>query len=561
MSIEARTRLLPDWFTRLRTHQLALPRFQRWEAWDAGNISQIFNTILRDLPVGAVLVLEIGDEPPFVARPLKGAPTSGERVTEHLLDGQQRLTALWRGLHNNYEDRTYFVYFTPDVETGMPYYVDSVARSKKDGDTVFRPLWANSISEQWKRRMIPLGLFAPELDAQKNFQDWSREAIKDERERDDVSLQVSLIRQKFASFNLPFMSLPVTTKKEVALDVFIKMNTSAAPLSMYDIVVAQVEAALGKSLHDLVGDIRRTSPTIEVYYSPEELALYASALLQERAPTNASYMNKDFAAMMIENWDKVLRGVSRTVEFLEEERIFDAKRLPSDVAIPVLIALWGLAPMALDGEGRARTLLRKYLWRAFFSNRYERSTNSRSVADFIQLKPLLSASPTTPVAPDIFDDAKHPLPQIEELIDAGWPVSKERVSRAILALALKQGGCDLADGATVSRANLSKREYHHLFPDAHLTRLGVPSDRIYLSLNCALVTWQTNRNIRDKTPERYLAERRDGTDLGEPEVRARLATHLIPFDEMVSNDYQAFLNKRASIVFDAMSKLCATGGT
>jgi hypothetical protein len=76
-----------------------------------------------------------------------------------------------------------------------------------------------------------------------------------------------------------------------------------------------------------------------------------------------------------------------------------------------------------------------------------------------------------------------------------------------------------------------------------------------------LVTWQTNRNIRDKTPEYYLGERREGTGLGETEVRARLATHLIPFDEMVSNDYQAFLNKRASIVFDAMAKLCSTGGT
>jgi hypothetical protein len=187
--------------------------------------------------------------------------------------------------------------------------------------------------------------------------------------------------------------------------------------------------------------------------------------------------------------------------------------------------------------------------------------NSRSLADFIQLKPLLSTSSTPQFVSDIFDDTKHPLPQIEELVDAGWPVSKERVARAILALALKQGGCDLADGATVSRANLSKREYHHLFPDAHLTRLGESSERIYLSLNCALVTWQTNRHIKDKTPERYLGERRDGTGLGEAEVRARLATHLIPFDEMLSNDYQAFLNKRASILFGAMTKLCTTGGT
>lgn len=561
MSIEARTRLLPDWFTRLRTHQLALPRFQRWEAWDAGNIAQMFNTILRDLPVGAVLVLEIGNESPFVARALKGAPTSGERVTEHLLDGQQRLTALWRGLHNNYEDRTYFVYFTPDEETGMPHFVGSVARWKKDGDKTFRPFWANSSKTQWDRRMIPLELFAPELEAQRKFQEWSKEAIQDEKERDDISLQVSLIRQKFASFNLPFMSLPVTTKKETALDVFIKMNTSAAPLSMYDIVVAQVEAALGQSLHDLVGDIRRTSPDIEHYYSPEDLSLFASALLQDRAPTNANYMSKEFAAKMIENWSDVLIGVSRTVEFLEEERIFDAKRLPTDVVIPVLVALWSIAPKALDGAGRARTILRKYLWRAFFTNRYEKSTNSRSLSDFIELKPLIVGASGSTSVPDIFDDTKHPLPQKEELIDAGWPVSKERLSRGILALALKHGGCDLADGGTANRANLAKREYHHLFPDAHLARIGVPDDRIFLSLNCALVTWQTNRNISDKTPEKYLAERRDGTGLGEQEIRARLQTHLVPFDEMIKNDYTAFLEKRASIVHDAMKVLCSTGGT
>jgi hypothetical protein len=32
MSIEARNRLLPDWFTRIRTRQTVLPRFQRFEA-------------------------------------------------------------------------------------------------------------------------------------------------------------------------------------------------------------------------------------------------------------------------------------------------------------------------------------------------------------------------------------------------------------------------------------------------------------------------------------------------------------------------------------------------
>lgn len=560
MSIEARNRLLPDWFTRIRTHQTVLPRFQRFEAWDHSRVTQMFNTILQDLPVGAGLVLEIGDEEPFISRNLKGAPAKGERVTEHLLDGQQRLTALWRGLLNNYDDRTFFLYLLTDEETGLPFYVDSIARSKRDGDKEFRPFWANQPNEQWNRHMIPLHLFAPDIEAYKSFRKWANQAIDSQEEREEVSDQiVAPIRQKFASFNLPFMSLPVTTKKQTALDVFIKMNTSAAPLSIYDIVVAQVEAGMGKSLHDLVADTRKACPNISAYYSVEDLALYGSALLQDRAPTNATYMAKDFGFQLLENWDTFLSGVKRTVDFLEQERVFDATRLPTDVVIPVLVALWGLAPRGLDAEGRARGLLRKYLWRAFFSNRYEKSTNSRALADFNELKPLITGTGVT--EPSIFKDDLHPLPQLQELAAAGWPVRRDRLARAILALALKQGGADLADGGAATRESLAQREYHHLFPDAHLTRLGISDEQIYLSLNCALVTWRTNRNISDKAPERYLAERREGTELGEAEVKARLATHLIPYDEMVADDYQGFLKARATLVHAAMTTLCAGGGT
>lgn len=559
MAIEARNRPLPDWFTRLRTHQTVLPRFQRFEAWDHANVSQLFNTILRDLPIGALLVLEIGDEPPFISRPLKGAPDSGERVTENLLDGQQRLTALWRGLHNNYDERTYFLFLAPDEDTGMPYYVDSIARWRKEGDVEARPFWVNRPKEQWKRRMIPLDLLAPDIAAQQRFREWSKVATEGQDERETISDQVSLLRQAFASFNLPFMSLPVTTKKQTALDVFIKMNTSAAPLSLYDIVVAQVEAGMGKSLHDLVADTREVCPAIAAYYSPEDLVLYGSALLQGRAPTNGTYMAKDFGPQLLANWETYLRGVTRTVEFLEQERVFDAARLPTDIVLPVLVALFGGAPTTLDAEGRARTLLRKYLWRAFFSNRYEKSTNSRALADFNELKPLVTGTGSS--TPAVFNEDLHPLPQPQELMDARWPVRKDRLARAILALALRKGGVDLADGGVVTRANLAKREYHHLFPDAHLSRLGIPEDQIYLSLNCALVTWRTNRSISDKDPERYLGERRDGTDLGEAEVKARLATHLIPYDEMVAGNYHEFLSARALLVHAAMENLCTTGGT
>jgi hypothetical protein len=405
--------------------------------------------------------------------------------------------------------------------------------------------------------MVPLDLFAPGESGPQRVREWAKEAIEDRDERDEVSDHAAKIREAFTTFNLPFLSLPVTTKRETALDVFIKMNTSATPLSTYDVVVAQVEAGLGKSLHDLVAAVREACPTISDYYPPDDLALYASALLQGRAPTNANYLARDFGTQLLAHWDKVLVGVARTATFLEEERIFDAARLPTDLVVPVLTALWAIAPEGLDAEGRARTILRRYLWRAFFSARYEKATSSRSLVDFHELKPLVTGTGAS--TPAILDDAQYPLPQAAELIDASWPKNKDRLARAILALALKRGGLDLADGSTVSRSNLPRREYHHIFPEAHLRRIKVPDETIYRSLNCALVTWRSNRTISDKEPERYLAERCEGAELGAAEVNARLTSHLIPYDEMVRGDYAAFLASRADIVEVAMRRVCAGG--
>jgi hypothetical protein len=557
MAISAQNRNLPDWFTRIRLLQTKLPRFQRFEAWDHANVTQMFNTILRGLPIGATLVLEIGNEEPFISRPLSGAPETGERTTEHLLDGQQRLTALWRGLHNNYEDRTFFVYFKTEPESGMPYYVGSVGRWKKDGDQEFRPFWANNTQELWKRRMVPLDLCAPGDHARDRFKEWIRQAVPDADEREGIMEIRTEIAQIFATFNLPYLSLPVRTSKDTALDVFLKMNTSAAPLTRYDIVVAQIEADMGESLHDLVGKVKQDCPTMSAYYSVEELVLYASALLQGRAPTNATYLSKDFGQQLLTNWDSLVSGVKRTASFLESEKVFDAQRLPTDVTVPVLVGLLALAPGALDPAGQARIVARKYFWRAAFSNRYENSTTSRSLTDFTELKPLVMGS--GPSSPTIFNDELYPLPQEQELINAAWPKKKDRLARAILAVAMRDRGLDLADAEPATRENLAQREYHHLFPRAYLRDRGYQDSEIFRALNCALVTWQTNRNISAREPEHYLAQRRDANELGDKEVRDRLATHLIPFEALVAGDYDDFLSERASMIHVRMKTLWAGG--
>ena len=180
---------------------------------------------------------------------------------------------------------------------------------------------------------------------------------------------------------------------------------------------------------------------------------------------------------------------------------------------------------------------------------------------------------TEPLSP-IFDEEEYPLPTTEELIRAGWPKRKDTLARAILAVSLKGGARDFADNETVSQEQLSRREYHHLFPDSLLVGDGrLSSAESYRALNCALITWNTNRKIAAKEPLAYLQERTAGATLGEDEIRSRLASHLVPYDRLavggygdladeaeraskISDDYQTFLTRRAAMTKEAIVKLC-----
>ena len=551
--MEARNRHLPDWFTRIRTRQIMLPRFQRYEAWSHQQVTALLNTVLRGLPAGAVLTLDIGDSEPFISRTVVGAPEHGERVTEHLLDGQQRLTALWRSLTGNYGDRSYFVKLERDEDTGAPYQAESFARWQSGGQRY--PVWADQPAAQWERALIPIELLRPDGTAEAALKEWAKQVAGDDTELLlDIVQKGNQLRSIFAAFNIPFLSLPVGTSKETALNVFIQMNTSASPLTAYDIVVAQVEAGTGQSLHDMADELLQVAPSSIAYAEPSDIMLAANALLQDKTATRATYLSKGFPEGLIENWDAIKRGVTRAVRFLEEERILDSKRLPTDVIVGSLSALWAVAPEGLDAEGKARTLLRRYLWHSCFTDRYERTSATRALADVRELSKQLLGNDSEPL---VFDEKAHPLPTVEEIGVAGWPKRKDRLPRSILALSFRNGGLDFADAVPASRDHLQLREYHHLFPDAWLQReLNLKNPEIYLALNCALVTWKTNRSISDKAPDKYISQRLEASVLGEAEIRRRLESHLIPYDPIMQNDYPGFVSARAELMHNLMSKLC-----
>jgi len=332
------------------------------------------------------------------------------------------------------------------------------------------------------------------------------------------------------------------------------MNTSASPLKDFDIVVAQLESATGDSLHDMVEELVASVPAARDYGRIEDIILSVAALLMDRPPLKKTYLDTSYGNTFASVWDRLKHGFKYGIEFLRSEAILNEQCLPSEVAVYLICALWADVPeYDFDKGGNARSLIRKALWRAAYTSRYGKTSATRAYADYRVLRDMIAGQDTGPC--ELFDEVFHPLPAREEMLLAGWPGRKDRLPRAILATALRRGGLDFADGASITSDNFHGREFHHLYPVGVLS--GDRADeKVNRALNCALISWATNRKVGAQTPSQYITKRAEAAHLGEGAVRQRLESHLVPYDALVADDYDAFLVARAERIHDDMTKLC-----
>jgi hypothetical protein len=494
--------------------------------------------MLRGLPTGAALILRVDGPEQFRSKHIAGTPQDGGNITEQLLDGQQRLTAMWKSLHDLYENRKFLVSIdksTVDSSVNPSDYLQSneievVAQAIYEKNGKSYPMWVNDAKECWERGLIPVHLLRP-VDISKEKKTWLKAAEPENIDtRDFLDDLIDALRERIKHFNLPYLELPSTTRKHVALDVFIKLNTSSVKLTAYDIVVALVEDAAETSLHELVDSLAMKVPQVKDYAELPDLVLDTVALLQDIIPSQAGYVNINYKQLVSE-WDDLVCCFTKMVELLEEEHIYDEKRLPSYTALPVLAALTKYLPANADQLGNARHLLKKYLWRAFLTDRYEKATTTNSLSDFRKLRDYMLGKGEYEDIP-IFNDQEYPAPVKEIISDAAWAKNRTILGRGLLALQIKCGAYDIADNTPATKQSVLSREYHHLFPAALLGKADLSYNKIFSAVNCALISWRTNRTISDKNPMQYLLERAENCNLGEIERDRRLRSHLIPIPEL-----------------------------
>ena len=558
---------------RVHKGQIMLPRFQRKIAWNEGTSAMLMESLLKGDPVGLFLTLEVRTgEKIFETREIQGAPNPTCECKELLLDGQQRIMSLYRAVKDKF-DKPFIVEFAQVKQgenSGYEINVHQVKKLKKDGGL--------DIPEGITDYFFPAKLLSWEdLEVETQAKKWIQSHTEEHGLEAGAFREAYWhIKTRFLHFEVPVIRLPKTTTREHAINIFIQMNQSVAKLSAFDIAVAQYENEVEESLHEKVDEIAQKT---RLLHNPSDndakkdakigsFALRVFCLRKELPPTDGHFTNLDFNKVD-EDWSDFEYAVKRMSEILSQEKIWDRKRLPSLVPLHVIVALFMDRPSP-DKEGQYLRILRKYLWRAFLSDRYSYAANKKMQEDYNNLSIELNRSDLN--EEDL--ESKVPifrssvkLPEIEDIKEAGWPGGADRVGKGIFILTLGRGAKDIATGFSPGPDTPAKNyQYHHIYPKAYMKDTGSPlKDNVNSALNCMFLESPTNILLGDKSPYEYLKERMNFAD----DIADKLKTHIVPIGELLKSkprrdstreeresNFRDFIEERAKGIRSEIDKIC-----
>ena len=595
-------RAIGNWLDAVSDGRLALPSFQREIVWKQQMIAKFLESIIvyPERPVGVFLVLKTGGNPIFPPRYIDGiAGITGSNCEELLLDGQQRLTALWKSLKNEDDNCRYYVQFDKNFKVQA---IKVLTKNSKKDDQYFRfpnksfeqllfpvclldPQEDSAIVGKWTKK---LSTHTPSITGGKikkintMIQD-TRKIFKKER------------KQKLPNaYSIPFFELAIGTDRRVAIEIYEALNTNAVKLSHYYLAVAKMEKETSQSLYDIAKELDNQVNDLQgrALESDEtgELILKIFCLMNGKPPSGGQYKSLPFDEL-ISDKQTIFDGVEWAVKRLNDLQIWYGRQLPSTIPLRVLPALHqhyadyigrGSRGDKSKRQRMADKLINRYLWHVFLTKRYTGArVNILLQEDYEALKQCFKS--------DLAGNCENKIPifgaeklKKKEIKRVAWPKSKKILARGILLLCCQEGAKDPISGATLDVDNAGERQLHHIFPKSRALKSNDNKDRLFnphLALNCLFISKDTNDAFDNHLPGTYLEKiykpQNDSDEFDEDFVKENLESHgmsdalsqtlidakdaTLSSQKKIKGAYAKFRDKRAEEVMEKISKLLENG--
>jgi hypothetical protein len=345
-----------DAIDRIRGHRLLLPAIQREFVWGPEKIEWLFDSLLQGYPIGSFLFWEVREQ--SVKRDYKfyqflttfreryathnpEFPTAGHLDFDAVLDGQQRLTALYLGLVGTYAYKKPRVWWE-DNEKVLPtrkLYLNVLGRPDDRDDS-------GEVGRQFEFK------FLTDDEYQKDTPKWFLIRrildVAGAYEFNQLLNGEGFQTNEFSSRALAKLHSVIHTEKvinyyriersdiERALNVFVRVNSGGEPLSLSDMLMSTAIANwtkkdARKEILSLVDEIRGRG-----FFIDKDLVLKTCLYLYS---SDIRYRVANFSAGQVQpfeqNWEGIRASIVATFDLVRAIGYNESALLSKNATLPI----------------------------------------------------------------------------------------------------------------------------------------------------------------------------------------------------------------------------------
>lgn len=520
----------------------AVPEIQREFVWDPRRAGDLLDSIARQLPIGSLLVWRTSSDRKHLLRHAQEIlPPHDSRNADiwFLIDGQQRLSVLYRAKHGheveNDQGRT--LNFSKLCLSFDDRFQSRFQFVRKPSQKVHAPL-VDLLAPNWK---------------------WKLRHLTKARLTD-----AARVRSRINNYSIPVIFVETTDVDEIR-EAFLRINSGGLRISKADRAFSKASRL---DLRRLVKELRDTLPAGFDSLDPRTIQA-ALALIMGQKETSSKAVESVITRLEREeiedgkvsrkftkDWKNISVCIQKAVDhLLGEIALPNASFLPSDLMVPVL-AYFFHANNRAQPTSKQRREIRKWFWATAVGRRYTGRgyyDNIRRDLDFFQR--LGSRRQGSFLLRD-----RIPTDEIRR---ADYIASASLGAAFFLLLAqrkpryLETGNAMLLD-RTAALSN--RKDKHHIFPRALLLRNGFSNREANSLTNICYLVAEENQSVGSNKPCNYLEDYRRLRHFG-----SVMKSHLIPNHRQspiwagnVRRSYRLFQRERLALLCAAFNRAAGT---
>lgn len=547
-----------------------LPEFQRGWVWPDRNIAGLIASISLGYPVGTIMMLRTGGVVKFKERPIEGLNFDSKIKPERLiLDGQQRLTSLYRALMHQEPVQTQDIRKKP--VTGWFYIdIDAALRDDENREDTIRFIPEDkkirsfggvvakdysNVEEEYKNRFFPLNKV---FDSDRWMQDYMKHWGYEESATQIFFNFKNEILDKFMTYQVPVIELPGETPKVAVCQVFEKVNTGGVTLTVFELLTAtfavddfvlradwdEKREKIAEPFHQVVKDFSNTDllQAISLMATYEtRMAFLKADKDAERAP-RIGCRRVDILNITLKDYkdysNKVMGGLVDTSKFLHKHFIFGPKFLPYGAQLIPLSVIFSI--LGKDAHShQAQEKISQWYWCGIFGELYGGTTETRFAFDVPEVVNWVRGDSTVP----------RTVTEAQFMKDRLWTLRSRQSAayKGLFALLLADGAKDWYSGSTISAITYFDDliDVHHIFPQDWCKKNGKRRRKYNSILNKTPLSARTNRIIGGKAPSLYINQLAKKAEVGEEIILESIKSHRIDIVNLISDDFESHLESRA----------------